>query len=161
MYNVGDKLPVERVSWDDCQTFIKKLNEMTGQQFRLPTEAEWEYAARGGRKSQGCKYSGSNDVGLVAWHSVNSEKKTHEVGTKTANELGIFDMSGNVWEWCQDWFEDYSSEAQDNPAGAETGPFRVYRGGGWFDRAKSCRVLYRNYSPPDDGNNGLGLRLAL
>ena len=156
----GNKLPVEQVSWDDCQAFITKLNVMTGQTFRLPTEAEWEYAARGGNKSQGCMYSGSNDIGLVAWYLDNSGNKTHEVGTKTANELGIYDMTGNVQEWCQDWFDDYSSEAQTNPAGPETGSFRVFRGGSWLDSASSCRVSFRNYIMPSLPYGDLGLRLA-
>ena len=158
---VSDKLPVEKVSWEDCQTFLTKLNEMTGQTFRMPTEAEWEYAARGGKKSQGCQYSGSNDINLVAWYENNSENKTHEVGTKTANELGLYDMTGNVWEWCQDWNGDYSSEAQTNPTGPEMGSYRVYRGGGWADGAWYCRVSYRGNSSPSNRCVDLGLRLVM
>ena len=158
---VGDKLPVEKVSWEDCQAFITKLNAMTGQTFRLPTEAEWEYAARGGKKSQGCMYSGSNDIDLVAWYFDNSVN-THEVGTKAANELGLFDMSGNVYEWCQDWYGDYSSEAQTNPTGSETGSYRVLRGGGCGYFAWFCRVSYRNGNcPPSFRDSYLGLRLAM
>ena len=108
----GDNLPVEKVSWDDVQTFIKKLNAKTGLNYRLPTEAEWEYAARGGNKSNGYKYSGSNDIGSVAWYASNSGSKTHSVGQKKPNELGIYDMTGNVWEWCNDWYGDYSSSSQ-------------------------------------------------
>lgn len=158
---VGDKQPVEQVSWDDCQAFITKLNAMTGQTFRLPTEAEWEYAARGGIKSQGCKYSGSNDVDLVTWYKDNSGEKTHEVGSKTANELGIYDMSGNVSEWCQDWSGYYSSESQNTPAGPETGSTRVLRGGGSGSvSAKYCRVSYRSHREPSFRHGRLGLRLA-
>ena len=159
--SVGENLPVEQVSWNDCQTFITKLNAMTGQTFRLPTEAEWEYAARGGKKSQGCKYSGSNDIDLVAWYKENSGDKTHEVGKKTANELGIYDMSGNVWEWCQDWFDAYSSEAQTNPTGPEMGSLRVNRGGSWSNSARRCRVSNRISYSPSDCFSYLGLRLAM
>ena len=110
-YFKGSNLPVEVVSWNDCQEFIRKLNAMTGYNFRLPTEAEWEFAARGGNKSQHYQYSGSNDVGSVAWYGDNSGGKTHPVATKAPNELGIYDMSGNVWEWCEDWYGSYSSNA--------------------------------------------------
>ena len=140
--------PVENVSWDDCQEFIKKLNQLTGINFRLPTEAEWEYAARGGNKSNGYKYSGSNSIGEVAWYDGNSGNVTHEVGTKAPNELGIYDMSGNVWEWCSDRFGSYSSSAQTNPRGPSSGSPRVFRGGSWGDGARGCRVSNRcNYYP--------------
>ena len=157
----GDNLPVEKVSWNDCQTFITKLNQLTGKTFRLPTEAEWEYAARGGSKSQGYKYSGSNTLGDVAWYTGNSSSKTHEVGTKQANELGLYDMSGNVWEWCQDWFGNYESSAQTNPTGASSGSNRVRRGGSWIGAARSCRVTYRGDRTPTSTDYYLGLRLAL
>ena len=160
-YFKGDDLPVETVSWDDCQKFIKKLNELTGKKFRLPTEAEWEYAARGGNKSKGYKYSGSNTPGSVAWYGDNSGSKTHPVKTKAANELGLYDMSGNVWEWCSDWYGDYSSDAQTNPKGASSGSYRVLRGGGWFSIAGYCRVSSRNRYDPSSRYNGLGLRLVL
>ena len=128
----GDDLPVEQVSWNDCQEFISKLNGFTGKKFRLPTESEWEYAARGGKKSRGYQYSGSSNISDVAWYyDGNSGSKTHPVGTKQANELGIYDMSGNVWEWCQDWYGSYVSLSQTNPTGAVSGPYRVYRGGSW------------------------------
>ena len=159
-YFKGKKLPVEKVSWDDCQKFIRKLNQLTGKQFRLPTEAEWEYAARGGSKSRGYKYAGGNDLGGVAWYDGNSGSKTHEVGQKQPNELGLYDMSGNVYEWCQDWYGKYSKTSQTNPTGSSSGSLRVYRGGSWYHDAWSCRVSYRYGSTPDDRRNGLGLRLA-
>lgn len=158
----GDNLPVEQVSWDDCQTFLRKLNAMTGKNFRLPTEAEWEYAARGGNRSRGYQYSGSDVLSDVAWYGDNSGSKTHPVGTKSPNELGIYDMSGNVWEWCQDWYGEYSSSAQTNPTGPSSGSSRVYRGGTWGQGdAWSCRVAKRCYFAPDCRFNILGLRLAL
>ena len=157
----GDNLPVEKVSWDDCQTFIQKLNQLTGRRFRLPTEAEWEYAARGGSKSRGYKYSGSNNINDVAWYDDNSSSKTHPVKTKQANELGLYDMSGNVWEWCQDWYGSYSGGSQTNPTGPSSGSDRVSRGGGWGSLAGYCRVSNRYYNSPGDALNYLGLRLAL
>ena len=153
--------PVENVSWNDCQEFIEKLNRLTGKNFRLPTEAEWEYAARGGNKSKGYKYSGSNDVNAVAWYGNNSRVKTLPVATKQSNELGLYDMSGNVWEWCQDWYGDYWSRSQSNPKGANIGSHRILRGGGWCSRAESVRVSYRYGSTPDDRDDSYGLRLAL
>ena len=160
-YFKGDNLPVEQVSWDDCQTFLRKLNAMTGKNFRLPTEAEWEYAARGGNRSRGYQYSGSNILGDVAWYTDNSGNKTHPVGMKSPNELGIYDMSGNVYEWCQDWYGDYSSSAQTNPAGPSSGFIRVNRGGSWNFSAGFCRVADRDGNAPGDGYYGHGLRLAL
>ena len=156
----GKKLPVEQVSWDDCQTFIRKLNQMTGKQFRLPTEAEWEYAARGGSKSCGYKYAGGDNLGSVAWYTDNSGNKTHEVGKKQPNELGLYDLSGNVWEWCQDWYGKYGSSSQTNPKGLSSGSHRVLRGGRWNGNAGGCRVSIRLSGTPDDRYNYLGLRLA-
>lgn len=156
----GDNLPVERVSWNDCQTFIKKLNSLTGKNFRLPTEAEWEYAARGGNNSQGHKYAGSDNIDDVAWYYGNSGDKTHAVGTKQPNELGLYDMSGNVWEWCSDRFEFYRSSAQTNPTGATSGSRRVYRGGSCGLAAGYCRVSFRDYDTPDYSYSRLGLRLS-
>lgn len=153
--------PVEQVSWDDCQEFIKKLNQLTGKNFRLPTEAEWEYAARGGNKSKGYKYSGSNTIGNVAWYDYNSSDETHDVKTKQANELGIYDMSGNVYEWCQDWRGSYSSNSQINPTGPSSGSYRVFRGGSWRYYAWDCRVSNRFDSYPGSRFNALGLRLVL
>jgi formylglycine-generating enzyme required for sulfatase activity len=157
----GNNLPVETVSWNDCQQFITKLNQLTGRKFRLPTEAEWEYAARGGNKSRGYKYAGSNDLGSVAWYVGNSGSKTHPVGQKQANELGIYDMACNVYEWCQDWYGSYSSGAQTNPMGPSSASLRVNRGGCWFSIARCCRVSYRLNNNPDRRDNFLGLRLAL
>ena len=159
----GDNLPVETVSWNDCQQFIEKLNQLTGRKFRLPTEAEWEYAARGGNKSRGYKYAGSNDIGSVAWYSDNSASKTHPVGQKQANVLGIYDMAGNVLEWCQDWFDSgyYGKSPSTNPCNNTSASSRVNRGGSWYGNARYCRVSHRNYDNPDRRDNHLGLRLAL
>ncbi|MGM9811929.1 MAG: formylglycine-generating enzyme family protein, partial [Muribaculaceae bacterium] len=157
----GDNLPVEEVSWNDCQKFIKNLNSLTGRNFRLPTEAEWEFAARGGNKSRGYKYSGSDNVDNVAWHGDNSGRKTHPVKTKQANELGIYDMSGNVYEWCQDRYGDYSSAAQTNPKGATTGAGRVIRGGGWDAYAGLCCSAFRLRGYNVTSDNNLGFRLVL
>ena len=160
-YFKGDNLPVENVSCDDCQEFISKLNRMTGRTFRLPTEAEWEYAARGGKKSRGYQYSGSSNISDVAWYDGNSGSKTHPVGTKQANELGLYDMTGNVWEWCQDWYYSYVSSSQTNPTGAVSGSSRVRRGGSWSSLAKYCRSSYRNFGTSDCRYYYLGLRLVL
>ena len=157
----GNKKPVEKVSWNDCQKFITKLNQLTGKNFRLPTEAEWEYAARGGNKSKGYKYSGSNTIDNVAWYYDNIGYQTHDVKTKQANELGIYDMSGNVWEWCQDWYGSYSSGSQTNLAGPSSGSYRVVRGGSWFNSAELCRVSNRNGGYPGISDSSLGLRLSL
>ncbi|MBR1447220.1 MAG: SUMF1/EgtB/PvdO family nonheme iron enzyme [Prevotella sp.] len=157
----GDNLPVEQVSWNDCQEFIKQLNKKTGKTFHLPTEAEWEYAARGGNKSKGYKYAGSNDIKDVAWYGDNSGSNTHPVKGKKANELGLYDMSGTVWEWCQDWYGSYNSSAQTNPTGPSSGSFRVLRGGGWSSGARGCRVACRNYYGPDYRGSDIGFRLAL
>ena len=157
----GDDLPVEEVSWNDCQTFLTKLNALTGRTFRLPTEAEWEYAARGGSKSRGTQYSGSSNLDEVAWYDGNSGSKTHAVKTKKANELGLYDMSGNVYEWCQDWYGSYSSSAQTNPTGPASGSSRVSRGGSWNYVARICRSSFRNYCAPGYCYYNLGFRLAL
>ena len=159
----GDILPVECVSWNDCQQFIRKLNSLTGQNFRLPTEAEWEFACRGGNNSRGYKYSGSNYnyIDNMAWYAGNSGDKTHPVATKLPNELRIYDMSGNVWEWCSDWKGDYSSGAQTNPKGPEIGSYRVFRGGGLFNSTRGCRSSNRDSYIPAGRGEELGLRLAL
>ena len=152
--------PVEMVSWNDCQTFISKLNQLTGETFRLPTEAQWEYAACGGNKSKGYTYSGSNEIDEVAWYYFNSSPTTHPVKTKAPNELGIYDMSGNVLEWCSDWYGAYSSAAQTDPTGPATGSSRVHRGGCWGTDAAGCRVADRGFYTPAYGSYNLGLRLA-
>ena len=157
----GDRLPVECVSWDECQEFISKLNQQTGLNFRLPTEAEWEFAARGGNKSLGYQYSGSTNLGDVAWYTDNSGSSTHNVKTKQANELGLYDMSGNVWEWCQDWYSSYNASSQTNPTGASSASNHVVRGGGWYSGAGNCRVAIRYDFTPDRRYDDLGLRLAL
>ena len=159
-YFTGDNLPVEQVSWKDIQAFIKKLNAQTGKNYRLPTEAEWEYAARGGNQSKGYKYSGSNTIDDVAWYDNNSSSTTHPVGEKAPNELGIYDMSGNVYEWCQDWFDSYSADSQTNPTGPSSGSNRVLRGGSWNSSAGCCRVSYRNHNFPVSWSNRYGFRLV-
>ena len=156
----GDNLPVEWVSWDDCQDFISKFNAMTGKHFRLPTEAEWEYAARGGKKSRGYRYSGSNILGDVAWYRSNSGDKTHAVGAKQPNELGIYDMTGNVEEWCQDGERRYDGSHQTNPVGNSFFR-RMYRGGSWYSSPSGCGVSSRSSDQSLILYNTLGLRLAL
>jgi len=156
-----DNCPVEWVSWSKVQKFIRKLNQKTGKTYRLPTQAEWEFAAKGGTKSMGYTYSGSNNLADVAWYSKNSGSRTHPVGQKQSNELGLFDMSGNVWEWCSDWGRDYSSVAQMNPKGPSSGLYRVNRGGGWRSNAWYCRTSFRDLNDPDFGFIIMGFRLAL
>ncbi len=158
----GDNLPVEKVSWNEAQEFIHRLNAKTGGHFRLPTEAEWEYTARGGAKSRGYEYADSNNVDKVAWYRENSVKKTHPVGQKQSNELGLYDMSGNVWEWCQDWYGKnyYSISPINNPKGPSNGPYRVLRGGGWSTDASYTRVAYRGGYGPSGASSRMGFRLA-
>ena len=156
-----DDCPVETVSWDNVQEFITKLNKLTGKNYRLPTEAEWEYAARGGNQSKGYKYSGSDNIDVVGWCWENSEGKTHPVGTKTPNELGIYDMSGNVWEWCHDWYATYTEDAQTNPQGPAEGSYRVLRGGSWADSEQSCCVSCRGNLTPASRSYFYGFRLVL
>ena len=161
-YFSGTNKPVEHVSWNMIvNEFIPALNALTGRNFRLPTEAEWEYAARGGNQGHGYKYAGSNTIGNVAWYSENSNNQTHPVATKSPNELGLYDMSGNVWEWCSDWYGNYSSGSQTNPQGPSSGSLRVLRGGSWYINAWYCRVSDRNYSHPDYAINYRGFRLCL
>ena len=156
----GKNMPVDMVSWDDCQKFIEKLNEMTGVTFRLPTEAEWEFAARGGNKSQHCKYSGDNEVGRVAWYNLNAEDTSHPVGKKAPNELGLYDMSGNVWEWCADWHNFYTEDIQTNPVGDYPSQGRIQRGGCWNQSDGLCRVSFRGVSSPGMRVRDNGLRLV-
>ena len=160
-YFKGDNLPVEQVSWNDCQTFINRLNSYTGRNFRLPTEAEWEFAARGGNYSRHYKYSGSNYISDVAWYNDNSGNRTHPVGTKQANELGLYDMIGNVYEWCSDWYGSYSSYSQTDPTGPSSGSCRVHRGGSWRTFDRYCRSVIRNYIAPDIRYDNLGFRIVL
>ena len=163
-YGLGDYYPAYYVSYDDVvKTFLPRLDSITDVQYRLPTEAEWEYAARGGNKSKGYKYSGSNSIGNVAWYENNSLNTTHIVGMKDPNELGLYDMSGNVWEWCSDWYDtNYysSSETFENPAGPETGMFHVHRGGSWPTSGDCCRVSYRRISTPKKKDHCIGFRLV-
>ncbi len=159
-YGLGDNYPAYRISYDDVLSFISKLNSLTGRTFRMPTEAEWDYAARGGNKSKGYRYSGGNKLRKVGWYLDNSSSKTHLVAQKSANELGLYDMSGNVWEWCSDWKDTYSLSPQTNPTGPITGSYRVLRGGGWDSNATNCRVAYRNVNTPTSRNYGVGVRLA-
>jgi sulfatase modifying factor 1 len=157
-----DSCPVERVSWYNIQEFIDKLNEKTKMNYRLPTEAEWEYTARGGLLSKGCKYSGSNDDVTVAWKVGNSNTMTHPVGRKKPNELGIYDMTGNVFEWCTDWYSStyYQVSAKDNPTGPADGIFRVIRGGSWFYDYSGLRVTDRESSNPSFRYGYVGFRLC-
>ena len=158
---LGDNYPAYYISYNDVQSFITKLNSLTGLTFRMPTEAEWEYAARGGSKRKGYLYSGSNTIDNVAWHAVNSGGKNHPVAQKTANELGIYDMSGNVEEWCSDWYGSYSSSSQTNPTGPSTGSYRIQRGGARNYGATHCRVASRGLSEPSNRSNDCGVRLVL
>lgn len=181
-YNTkGADYPVENVTWYDCDDFINRLNALTGKRFRMPTEAEWEYAARGGRNSRGYRYSGSNCLDDVAWYWKNSGDRylqgndsdwkwdtvmnnnccTHPVRSKASNEIGLYDMNGNVWEWCNDWCSTYTADAEKNPRGADSGSVRVVRGGGWYDFERNSRVSQRGKHNPDYHSNCFGLRIAL
>ncbi len=157
----GGNCPVEQVSWNDVQEFIKKLNQKTGKKYRLPTEAEWEYAARSGGKEE--EYSGGDDIDSVAWYNKNSENKTHPAGQKQPNGLGLYDMSGNVWEWVADWYGEkyYSSSPKNNPKGPDSGQYRVLRGGSWNFTSGDARATNRNWgNPGDSDNSGYGFRLV-
>jgi len=152
---------VEMVTYFDVLDFIDELNKKTGMQFRLPTEAEWEYAANGGERGKRTRYAGSYKIDEVAWYERNSGNRTHPVGQKLPNELGVFDMSGNVYEWTEDWFKRYKSKDLLNPQGPEKGKTKVIRGGCWHDDREGCRVQCRVEMSPDDRNGCLGFRLAL
>lgn len=159
-YGTGNDYPMYYVSWEEAKEFCRRLSQQTGKTYRLPTEAEWEYAARGGNKTQNSKYAGGFSLDYVGWYTSNSGNRTHAVGTKSANELGIYDMSGNVWEWCEDWYGDYRSYDTDNPKGATSGSSRVLRGGSWSHNATNCRVSSRGYDSPGDRDCSLGLRVV-
>jgi formylglycine-generating enzyme required for sulfatase activity len=158
---ISKDYPVTHVNWNDCQKFIKKLNTLTGKKYRLPTEAEWEYAARGGNQSKGYRYSGSNDINEVAWYQENSNRETHPVKEKKPNELGLYDMSGNVFEWCADWYGDYRLKVQKAPVGPANGKFKVMRGGSWNYYAMNSLVANRVSRNRDrEYNYDGGLRLC-
>jgi len=160
-YFKGDSnCPVEMVSWEEAQNFCRELSRITGKRYSLPTEAQWEYAARGGEHNGGTKYSGGDSVDTVAWFVDNSDGSTHAVKQKAPNELGLYDMSGNVYEWCLDWFGDYSSSAQINPTGPSSGNGRVLRGGGWYFYTRSCRVSNRGSSAPSSRDFFVGFRVV-
>jgi formylglycine-generating enzyme required for sulfatase activity len=160
-YGDGDNYPVYYVSYNDIvNIFLPRLNAITGKNYRLPTEAEWEYAAKGGQQTHNYTYAGSNTIGDVAWNS-NSNSTTHVVGTKLPNELGIYDMSGNVREWCSDWYGSTYPSGSYNPTGASSGSARVFRGGSWSGATSNCTVSYRTNSTPSIRNNTLGFRVAL
>lgn len=156
-------LPVEQVSYKDAMAFCAKLSEKTGRTFTLPTEAQWEYAARGGQNApaEPTIYSGSNNVVEVAWCEKNSGEKTHPVASKAPNALGVYDMTGNVWEWCLDWYDKYSSTDATNPNGPGSGKSRVLRGGSWRGDTKNCRVSYRFTYPPEHTRFNLGFRVVM
>ncbi len=158
-----DNLPVEKVSWDDCQEFIAKLNSATGASYVLPTEAQWEFAARGGNSSEMYVYSGSNNIDEVAWYQSNSDNMTHDVKMKLPNELGLYDMTGNVWEWCLDYYDEnyYSISPYCDPCNDKYSSKRVLRGGSWYNIAQYCRSTLRYSAPPTSRFYRIGLRLAL
>jgi formylglycine-generating enzyme required for sulfatase activity len=156
-----DDCPMENVSWDQVDLFIRELNSQTGNNYRLPTEAEWEYAAKGGNEGKGYTFCGSSDINSVAWHYKNSEGRTHVVGTKASNELGIYDMSGNVWEWCSDWYGNYTLASETDPLGPSAGKFKILRGGSWFNIEGTCHSSIRISSYPDREQSYYGFRLVL
>ncbi|MCQ2608270.1 MAG: formylglycine-generating enzyme family protein [Bacteroidales bacterium] len=159
----GDNYPMYYVSYDDIQEFILRLNEKTGKTFALPTEAQWEYAARGGNKKSGYTFSGDNDLSNVGWYKGNSEEKIHPVASKVANELGIYDMSGSVWEWCADWYsiDAYKAKGTVNPQGPAEGEDMVLRGGCIITEENSCRNANRGHLSPSLRNSFTGFRLVL
>ena len=160
MRGTGNDYPMYYVSWEEAKEFCRRLSQQTGKTYRLPTEAEWEYAARGGKKTQNSKYAGGFSLDYVGWYTSNSGGKTHPVGTKAANELDLYDMSGNVYEWCEDWYGDYRSYDTDNPTGASSGSYRVSRGGGWGNGAAGCRVSNRGGDSPGNRDFNLGFRVV-
>jgi len=162
MAGVGPTYPMYYVSWEEAMEFCRLLSQKTGKTYTLPTEAQWEYAARGGKNPDGTKYSGSNMIDVVGWYKDNSGSSTHPCGTKRANSLGIYDMSGNVWEWCKDWYSNsYLSYDTNNPVGPSSGSSRVFRGGSWYDSASFCRVASRGNFSPGSRDADLGFRVVL
>jgi len=159
-YFRGDNLPVEQVSWNEVLDYLRQLNSIKGKEYRLPTEAEWEYVARGGKSSKGYVFSGSNSLVDIDWYYDNSISKTHIVGQKQPNEIEIYDMSGNVNEWCKDWYGVYNTESQSNPQGVSNGTFRIYRGGSWFTKERYCGDTHRSYNNPDRRDCGIGFRIV-
>lgn len=157
----NNKFPVANVSWNETQEFIKKLNHLTNLKFALPTEAQWEYAAKGGSKSKNTVFAGHKDVKKVAWYKENANGMYHVVGTLHPNELNLFDMNGNVWEWCSDYYSPYTPENKENPTGPSSGNTRVYRGGSWLDNLNYTRITSRNSGNPNQKMNCLGFRLVL
>lgn len=157
---IGPDYPMYYVSWEEAQAFCQELSRMTGRTYRLPTEAQWEYAARGGKNADGTKYSGSWSIDAVAWYADNSGSNTHPVKSKRANGLGLYDMSGNVWEWCSDWYGNYNVNDTNNPTGPSSGMFRLLRGGSLINNARSCRVSYRYYESPGRRSNRFGFRVV-
>lgn len=157
-----DQCPIDRVSWDDAQKFIAILNKLTGKYYSLPTEAEWEYAAKGGLEGKGFRYSGSDDIDQVGWYTGNSNRRPHVVGEKAPNELGLYDMTGNMWEWCQDWYAKFYYELNEkySPTGPSSGAGRVRRGGSWFTQAINCRVTTRNNVQQDYKDDSGTFRLV-
>jgi formylglycine-generating enzyme required for sulfatase activity len=158
--NASKGFSVTHVSWYECQQFIEELNTITGKKYRLPTEAEWEFAARGGKLSKGYRYAGSDEINEVAWHAGNSDSKVHSVAEKKPNELGLYDMSGNVWEWCADWYGEYTLKAKKDPVGPDNRDCKVIRGGGWYCKVEYCHVAYRDFWFPGFKSSSGGLRLC-
>jgi formylglycine-generating enzyme len=167
--STGETHPVVGVSWHNARALCAWLTDKERQagrlpadyEYRLPTEAQWEYAARGGSQSQGYGFSGSNSIDEVAWYAINSGDHTHPVAQKRGNELGLFDMSGNVWEWCWDWYGTYASGPATDPAGPATGTTRVFRGGSWIYLSPYCRMAFRHNNTPTLASSSIGFRVVL
>ena len=163
IYGEGDDYPIYYVSWEEALEFCRRLSDETGMTFTLPTEAQWEYAARGGKNNSNTVFSGNNMIDIVCWYSANSNNETHPVGQKRPNALGLYDMSGNVWEWCYDWFfyEGYPMDQTYNPIGHPEGAARIRRGGSRQDKVHSCRVANRGCQFPDMADSYTGFRVVM